>query len=71
MIDVDSYSIFTELMSIVVPSDCFVVSFYYMIISLYLFCRKGLVELFDKLEKGQLTEGSSLSDHVQQMHKNR
>ncbi|XP_038882951.1 O-fucosyltransferase 38 [Benincasa hispida] len=33
--------------------------------------RKGLVELFDKLEKGQLTEGSSLSDHVLRMHKNR
>lgn len=34
-------------------------------------CRKGLVDLFDKLEAGQLKEGSSLSDHVTQMHKNR
>ncbi|XP_023003568.1 O-fucosyltransferase 38 isoform X1 [Cucurbita maxima] len=33
--------------------------------------RKGLVDIFDKLEKGQLGEGSSLSDHVRRMHKNR
>ena len=34
-------------------------------------CRKGLVNLFDILEAGQLKEGSSLSYHVTQMHKNR
>ncbi|KAG7027146.1 hypothetical protein SDJN02_11157, partial [Cucurbita argyrosperma subsp. argyrosperma] len=33
--------------------------------------RKGLVDIFDKLENGQLREGSSLSDHVRRMHKNR
>ena len=70
MIDVDGCFIFTKLISIVVPSDCFVVPFYY-IFTLFVICRKGLVELFDKLERGQLTEGSSLSDHVQKMHKNR
>ena len=34
-------------------------------------CRKGLVDIFDKLEAGQLKEGSSLSYLVTQMHKNR
>ncbi|CBI37547.3 O-fucosyltransferase 38 isoform X1 [Vitis vinifera] len=33
--------------------------------------RKGLVDIFDKLEAGQLKEGSSLSYLVTQMHKNR
>ncbi|XP_024183612.1 O-fucosyltransferase 38 isoform X1 [Rosa chinensis] len=33
--------------------------------------RKGLVEVFDMLENGQQTEGSSLSDIIQTMHKNR
>lgn len=33
--------------------------------------RKGLVKVFDKLETGELTEGSSLSFVVHQMHKNR
>ncbi|KAA8531063.1 hypothetical protein F0562_005772 [Nyssa sinensis] len=33
--------------------------------------RKGLVELFDKLETGQFKEGSSLSYLVMQLHKNR
>ncbi|KAF7834157.1 O-fucosyltransferase 38-like [Senna tora] len=33
--------------------------------------RKGLVEIFDKLEAGELEEGPSLSNLVQQMHKNR
>ncbi|KAJ6682784.1 hypothetical protein OIU74_020929 [Salix koriyanagi] len=33
--------------------------------------RKGLVELFDKLESGKLTLGSSFSRLVQEMHKNR
>ncbi|XAR62330.1 hypothetical protein NMG60_11017054 [Bertholletia excelsa] len=33
--------------------------------------RKGLVELFDKLETGQLTKGPSLSVLVMQLHKNR
>ncbi|KAJ7945253.1 O-fucosyltransferase [Quillaja saponaria] len=33
--------------------------------------RKGLVEIFDKLETGELEEGSSVSYMVQQMHKNR
>ncbi|KAI4317112.1 hypothetical protein L6164_025016 [Bauhinia variegata] len=33
--------------------------------------RKGLVEIFDKLETGELEEGPSLSNLVQRMHKNR
>lgn len=33
--------------------------------------RKGLVQVFDKLESGQLKEGSSLSAIVKKMHKNR
>ncbi|XP_052189177.1 O-fucosyltransferase 38 isoform X2 [Diospyros lotus] len=33
--------------------------------------REGLVELFDKLETGQLKEGTTLSDLVMQLHKNR
>lgn len=33
--------------------------------------RKGLVELFDKLESGELKLGSSFSHLVQEMHKNR
>ncbi|GAV85131.1 O-FucT domain-containing protein [Cephalotus follicularis] len=33
--------------------------------------RKGLITLFDQLESGKLTKGSSLSNLVQQMHKNR
>ncbi|KDP42616.1 hypothetical protein JCGZ_24390 [Jatropha curcas] len=33
--------------------------------------RKGLVKLYDKLENGQLKEGSSFSYIVQEMHKNR
>ncbi|CAK9146936.1 unnamed protein product [Ilex paraguariensis] len=33
--------------------------------------RKGLVEIFDKLETGQLNEGSSLSYLVMQLHKHR
>lgn len=33
-------------------------------------CRKGLVQLFDKLEAGQLEE-SSLSRRVMQLHENR
>ncbi|GAB2232488.1 hypothetical protein Droror1_Dr00011525 [Drosera rotundifolia] len=33
--------------------------------------RKGLVQVFDKLESGQLEEGSSLSAVVKKMHKNR
>ncbi|CAA3002882.1 O-fucosyltransferase 38 [Olea europaea subsp. europaea] len=33
-------------------------------------CRKGLVELFDRLEAGELRE-SSLSYHVRKLHKNR
>ncbi|GLT27779.1 hypothetical protein SLA2020_027520 [Shorea laevis] len=33
--------------------------------------RKGLVQLFDDLESGQLSEGPSFSYLVQQMHKNR
>ncbi|GAB2280746.1 O-fucosyltransferase 38 [Dionaea muscipula] len=33
--------------------------------------RKGLIEIFDKLESGQLQEGSSLSAIVKKMHKNR
>ncbi|KAI4345098.1 hypothetical protein L6164_012260 [Bauhinia variegata] len=33
--------------------------------------RKGLVEIFDKLETGELDEGPSLSHLVQRMHKNR
>ncbi|XP_015945306.1 O-fucosyltransferase 38 [Arachis duranensis] len=33
--------------------------------------RKGLVEIFDKLETGELKEGAELAHLVQQMHKNR
>ncbi|KAL3721485.1 hypothetical protein ACJRO7_033910 [Eucalyptus globulus] len=33
--------------------------------------RKGLVEVFDRLESGDLREGSSLSELVRQMHDNR
>ncbi|KAG6721582.1 hypothetical protein I3842_03G118400 [Carya illinoinensis] len=33
--------------------------------------RKGLVEVFDKLETGELKEGSALSFLVRQMHENR
>ncbi|MED6144006.1 O-fucosyltransferase 38 [Stylosanthes scabra] len=33
--------------------------------------RKGLVEIFDKLETGELREGAELSYLVKQMHKNR
>lgn len=33
--------------------------------------RKGLVELFDRIEKGELKEGSKLSSLVTQMHKSR
>ncbi|GMH24494.1 hypothetical protein Nepgr_026337 [Nepenthes gracilis] len=33
--------------------------------------REGLIGVFDKLEMGQLQEGSSLSDIVKKMHKNR
>ncbi|XP_058786535.1 O-fucosyltransferase 38 isoform X3 [Vicia villosa] len=33
--------------------------------------RKGLVEIFDKLETGRLVEGTALSHMVQRMHKNR
>ncbi|XP_057418442.1 O-fucosyltransferase 38 [Lotus japonicus] len=33
--------------------------------------RKGLVEIFDRLETGDLKEGEPLSHLVQQMHKNR
>ncbi|XP_030543760.2 O-fucosyltransferase 38 isoform X1 [Rhodamnia argentea] len=33
--------------------------------------RKGLVEVFDRLESGNLREGSSLSDIVRQMHDDR
>ncbi|XP_028766024.1 O-fucosyltransferase 38 [Neltuma alba] len=33
--------------------------------------RKGLVEIFDKMETGELDEGPSLSNLVQRMHKSR
>ncbi|KAI9113813.1 hypothetical protein K1719_015064 [Acacia pycnantha] len=33
--------------------------------------RKGLVEIFDKMETGELEEGPSLSNLVQRMHKSR
>lgn len=34
------------------------------------YCRKGLVEVFDKVDRGELKEGSSsLSSLVTQMHK--
>uniref|UniRef100_A0A2P2PIN8 Uncharacterized protein n=1 Tax=Rhizophora mucronata TaxID=61149 RepID=A0A2P2PIN8_RHIMU len=33
--------------------------------------RKGLVELFDKLENGQMAEAPSLSYLMQEMHKHR
>ncbi|OVA16354.1 GDP-fucose protein O-fucosyltransferase [Macleaya cordata] len=33
--------------------------------------RKGLVEVFDKMERGELKEGFSLSSLITQMHKNR
>lgn len=36
-----------------------------------LICRKGLVEVFDKLEQRQLEEGPRLSKLVRQMHKDR
>lgn len=34
-------------------------------------CRKGLVDIFDKLESGQLKDSSSLSRLVMKLHKNR
>lgn len=34
-------------------------------------CRKGLVKLFNKVERGQLKEGTKLSNLVKQMHQDR
>jgi hypothetical protein len=42
----------------------------FLLSSTFIF-RKGLVKVFDKLETGELKEGSLLSLHVRQMHENR
>lgn len=43
--------------------------FYNKILCTAVFYRKRLVELFDKIERGQLVEGPKLSSLVTQLHK--
>lgn len=49
---------------------------YFNFLSVYIcfihkFCRKGLVEFFDLIEKGEMEDGPQLSSLVSQMHKYR
>lgn len=37
----------------------------------FLYCRKGLVKLFDKVERGQMKEGAKFSNLVKAMHQDR
>lgn len=65
------FNIISRRFYFVLKNHTLIPSFVSSFIGLPLQCRKALVRLFDKIDRGSLKEGKRLSDMIIQLHKKR